>query len=245
MSLQNRETLKSYFKKGQLPSEGNFNDLIDSLINKIDDGMSKTVDEGLMLSPIGESKKLLSLYRGIEDKNPIWRIEVEDNNSNLCYTNKLGDTVLAIDDSGKAGINTALPETELDVKGVVSMSGRTGNAYKGKVPADGQWHIIAESLNGCQMFEIIAGVGKKKTGKYAMAHAIAISTYGASKNRIKVTRGRYGIWNNRINFKWTGTTYNFNLEIRTRVNYGDNISICYNIQKLWHDAFMDECLTEE
>jgi hypothetical protein len=63
MSLQNRETLKSYFKKGQLPSEGNFNDLIDSLINKIDDGMSKTVDEGLMLSPIGESKKLLSLYR--------------------------------------------------------------------------------------------------------------------------------------------------------------------------------------
>lgn len=245
MSLQNRETLKGYFRKGQLPTEGNFHDLIDSLINKVDDGMTKTVDEGLMLSPIGESKKLISFYKTIEDKSPEWRVEIDDLQSNMVFSNRMGDPVAAFNEAGRLGINTVEPETTLDIRGVISQEGRTGTAYKGKVPADGKWHQIVSGVNGCHMLEVIAGVGKKKTGKYAMLHAIAMSTYGKSKNRIHKTRSRYGIWANRIEIKWTGKTYDYNLEIRTRANFGENTAICFNIQNLWHDTFMDNCTLDE
>ncbi len=245
MSLQNRETLKSYFRKGQLPTEGNFHDLIDSLINKVDDGMSKTVDDGLMLSPIGESKKLISFYKTIEDKSPEWRIEVDSASSNLCFTNRLGDTVTTLNEEGQLGVNTESPTSELDVNGIVAQKGRRGTAYEGKLKADGNWYKIVEGLNGCHMFELIAGVGKKKTGKYALLHAIAVSTFGKSKNKVKKVQAHYGVRSNRIEVKWTGTVYNYNLEMRTRGNYGDNIYIRYNIQNLWHDTFMDDCFFEE
>ncbi|SRR6056297_318370 len=245
MSIQNRESLKGYFKKGQLPSEGHFHDLIDSTINKVDDGMSKTMDDGLMLAPIGESRKLVSFFKNIEDKSPVWRIEVEENDADLRFSNKVGDGILNVQDDGKVGVNQENPETNLDVNGSVAMSGRQGNAYKGKVPADGKWHKIVSDLNGCQMFEVIAGVGKKKTGKYALVHATAVSTYGKSKNKIRITQGRYGIRGNKIKLRWTGSTYKFNLEIKTRANYGENVAICYNIQKLWHDQFMDDCVLED
>ena len=58
--------------------------------------MSKTVDDGLMLSPIGESKKLISFYKNIEDKSPEWRIEVEKDNSNLSFTNNMGKVVASM-----------------------------------------------------------------------------------------------------------------------------------------------------
>lgn len=245
MALQNRETLKSYFRRGQLPTEGNFHDLIDSLINKVDDGMSKTVDDGLMLSPIGESKKLISFYKSIEDKSPEWRIEIFEGESNLCFSNRMGDTVGAFNERGRLGINTEEPKYELDVNGVIGQKGRMGTAFNGKIPADGNWHKIASNLNGCFMFEVVAGVGKKKTGKYALLHATAISTYGKSKNRIKKVQAHYSVRSNRLEIKWTGTTYDFNLELRTRSNYGDNIAVCYHVQNLWHDPFMDQCLIEE
>lgn len=245
MSLQNRDTLKSYFRKGQLPSEGNFHDLIDSQINKVDDGMSKTIEDGLMLSPIGESKKLISYYKSIEDKSPMWRTEINDADSNLCFSNRLGDVVTTFNEQGRMGINTLTPASELDINGIVSQKGRIGTAYKGMVPADGRWHKIIEGINGCNMFEVVAGVGKKKTGKYALLHATAISTYGKSKNKIKKVQAHYGVRSNRIQIKWTGKIYNFNLEVKTRANYGENIFIQYHIQNLWHDPFMDECFVED
>lgn len=245
MSLQNRETLKGYFRRGQLPSEGNFHDLIDSLINKVDDGMSKTVDDGLMLSPIGESKKLISFYKSIEDKSPEWRVEVNEADSNLCFSNRMGDTVVSMNEAGKFGVNTEEPTTALEVDGIISQKGRAGTAYKGKIPADGKWHKIVEGVNGCHMLEVVAGVGKKKTGKYALLHAMAISTFGKSKNRIKKIQAHYGVRSNRIEVRWKGTVYDYSLEIRTRANYGEHINICYHIQNLWHDPFMDDCFIED
>ena len=242
MPLQNRDSLKGYFRKGQLPSEGHFHDLIDSTINKVDDGMSKTMEDGLMLAPIGESRKLISFFKSIEDKSPVWRMEVDENDADLHFSNKVGDEVLSITDSGKVGIDNEQPQANLDVNGHVAMSGREGNAFRGKVPADGKWHKIATELNGCQMFEVVAGVGKKKTGKYALLHAIAISAFGKSRNKIKKTQARYGIRGNRMKLRWTGSTYKFNLEIKTRSNYGSDVAINYHIQKLWHDQFMDNCV---
>jgi hypothetical protein len=239
MSLQNRNSLKNFFKKGQLPSEGNFFDLIDSMINKVDDGMSKTLEDGLMLSPIGGSKKLISFYKSIEEKSPAWGIEIDPGNGNVNFNNHVGDSVLTLTNSGKVGINNPSPEFELDVNGAVAMSGRQGNAYKGKILADGKWHPVLTELNGCHAFEIVAGIGKKKTGRYALIHAFALSTFGKSKSKIDIRQAYYGVRSNRIELRWTGTTYNYNLEMRTRNTYDGEFYIQYFISNLWFDQFMD------
>jgi frataxin-like iron-binding protein CyaY len=128
MSLQNRNSLKNFFKKGQLPSESHFLDLIDSMINKVDDGMSKNMDDGLMLSPIGGSQKLISFYKSIEEKSPAWSLEINQGDASLNINNHVGDSILTLTNSGKVGINNNNPAHELDVNGSVSMAGRIGNA---------------------------------------------------------------------------------------------------------------------
>ena len=242
MALQNRETLKNYFKKGKLPTEQNFYDLIDSIINRVDDGMSKTMDEGLMLSPIGNSEKLISFYKSIEEKSPAWSIDINKGDGNIHVKNRLGKSLVTIKQEGKLGINNHKPKHELDVNGVIAQRGRIGTEYQGKIPGDGQWHTIVDELNGCHAFEITAGIGKKKAGKYALIVAQAISTFGKSKSKIRYTQAYYGMRSNKILLRWKGDTYNFSLEMRTKGNYGEGFYLNYHIAQLWHDTFMDESL---
>ena len=240
MSLQNRNTLKNFFRKGQIPSEHNFGDLIDSMLNKVDDGMSKTIDDGLTLSPIGTSKKLISFFKSIEDKNPAWGLEIDGGNANISFNNRLGDSVLTMSQKKQVGINNPTPEHTLDVKGIVAMEGRIGSFKQGKVLADGKWHVVLEKLNGCYAFDIIAGVGKKRTGKYALIHAYALSTFGRSNSKIQVHQAYYGSRCNKIELRWVGGTHEFNLEMRTRCSYDGDFFVNYNITTLWSDTFMDE-----
>jgi hypothetical protein len=245
MPLQNRNTLKSFFRKGHIPTENHFVDVIDSFVNKVDDGMSKTLDDGLMLSPIGASKKLMSFFKSIEEKSAAWSLDIDSGNATLSFNNHVGESVLALTNEGNVGIRNARPKYELDVDGTVGMKGRIGTFQQGKVLGDGQWHPILTGLNGCHILEVVAGIGKKKTGKYGMIHAIAMSTFGKSENSINISKAYYGVRCNQIQLRWTGTTYNYNLEMRSRCDYGGDFYITYAISKLWFDEFMDNCVGAE
>ncbi|WP_109832613.1 hypothetical protein [Reichenbachiella versicolor] len=245
MSLQNRETLRKYFRKGNLPSEQNFNDLIDSYLNKVDDGVSKSIDDGLMLSPIGDSSKLMSFYRSIEEKSAAWSIDIDRGTSDLHFKNHRGKEVVTFRENGDVGINKKDPESALDVAGVVSSQGRKGTAYHGKIPGDGKWHPIVESLRGCYAFEVVAGVGKQKTGKYSLLIANALSTYGKSKSKIKIVQAYYGSRGHKLQLRWKGDIYDQRLEIRSRINYGEGFNIQFHISSLWHDPLMEECFDQD
>ena len=65
MALINRQTLKNYFKKGGFATEKHFIDLIDSSVNSVDDGITKSSEHGLKLSPRKENSKLLSFFKRI------------------------------------------------------------------------------------------------------------------------------------------------------------------------------------
>ena len=77
MNLKNRETLKEFFSKGKMPAQGNFEALIDSMVNRIDDGFSKDMENGLMLSPEGSSKSLIGFFRSIEQKSAAWTMAID------------------------------------------------------------------------------------------------------------------------------------------------------------------------
>lgn len=48
---RNRNTLKSYFRSGNNPNESQFEDLIDSVPNLVDDGMERTERMDLCFLP--------------------------------------------------------------------------------------------------------------------------------------------------------------------------------------------------
>jgi hypothetical protein len=168
-------------------------------------------------------------------------MEVDNGNASLEFNNQIGQTVLSLRSNGKVGINQKQAEYTLDVNGEIGMHGRVGTLKQGTIPADGKWHPIITDLTGCHALEVVAGVGKKKTGKYSLIHAFALSTFGKSRNRIKVNQAYYGVRCNKLQLRWTGDTYSYQLEMRTRCSFDADGAIVaqYQIGSLWFDAGMD------
>ena len=210
--LLGRENLKSLFANGSKPDESNFESLINSFVNRLDDGISKTKEDGLLLVPDQEtSDKLLSFYKLIDDEYPEWSmaLDINDKGKGLNFV-KIDEndssSKFYLHKTGNVGISTMDPKTKLEVNGILGTKSRVGTYKIGKVPADGQWHDILEGLNGSHGFEIVAHVGKPKSGKHALLHANALSTFGKSKNRINTTQAHYGWFWNKMSIKWTGST---------------------------------------
>lgn len=262
MAKRNRETLKNFFRKGALPSEEQFADLIDSTVNMVDEGFSKSAQNGLEITSQGNHATLVTFFRGSDPEQPNWSLGYGNNNESLLFTPRTGPddatpplTLSSVDYQGafegRVGINTASPLYDLDVRGVVRAAGRIGVNPLGAptVPADGKWHDVTEPLNGCHAFEIMAGVGKKKTGKYALIHAIAINTFNPQgmlfnffnrKKRIRCTQAYYYSRADKLKLRWCkgASGRQYTLQLRTNSDYGKGILIQYNLTRLWFDPDM-------
>lgn len=260
MAKKNRSTLKRYFREGALPTADQFGDLIDSALNTIDEGFDKSPENGFEIALVGEHEKLISFFKNSAAKEAVWTISYDKGQDRL-HISKPGDTservpVLLLDPAGKVGINNKTPQWTLDVGGVVSAHGRIGanTAEQKSVPADGRWHTITELLSGCQALEVMAGVGHKGTGKYALMQAVAMNTFNpygwffnlfGMKNRIRYHQAYYLSRSNKLKLRWYGKGRNYQLQLRSNCDYGTGIRIRYYITKLWFDAEMRDSWTTE
>lgn len=232
MAERKRAVLKNIFQKGKIPTEQDFHSLIDSCLNKLDDGVAKTKGEGLKLQADGKQEELLSFYHNIKDLNPTWIIShlTDDGAQGLNISEPNGGSRFFIEQGGNVGIGITRPQQRLEVDGVVAMEGRIGNFAHGQVPADGKWHDLVVELNGFQAFEIIATASIK--GSHAILHAIALSAYGKSRPAINKTCGYFGSLRSKLDLRWTGDYFNYKLQARTKKDYGDGVSISYNLSRL-------------
>ena len=253
MARKNRKTLEAKFKKGKMPSENAFADLIDSTLNLIDDGFEKTVEDGLKVSQLGDGK-LVSFYQNMAALNAMWFVGLDRATSNLKIGNQFNPNILTLrsldtasSDADSAsnmgvGINKDNPQYALDVAGIIASFGRVGRAGDMAVPADGQWHDITQKLTGCQAFEIMAGVGGKDgEGKYALMHAFALSAYNDVSD-ITYHQAHYGAKCNRLKLRWMAESnkenFEYKLQLKVDTSYGENIWVKYQITKLWFDTAM-------
>lgn len=94
MTKQDRPTLKSFFRNGALPGAEHYRDLIDSTVNQVEDGFSKTVPDGLRIHSAGSSLRLLSFYEGAGTPDPSWVIEHGNLQGALHLRPKLGKQAL-------------------------------------------------------------------------------------------------------------------------------------------------------
>ena len=163
MAQKTRANLKNYFLKGNIPSEKDFHDFIDSCVNKIDDGIIKVKGEGIKILADGPNKELFNFFDNIDDLNPTWVFnqKTEDGNEGLNISEPNGGSRFFIEKGGNIGIGSTKPSTKLEVAGLVGMEGRIGNFSFGEIPANGEWHDVISDLNEYQAFEIVASVGKK------------------------------------------------------------------------------------
>lgn len=270
MTKRNRKTLADHFVDGKMPTQESFGDLIDSMVNIIDDGFDKSAKDGMKVAQLDNNSKLISFYDEITVKEPLWSIAFSmsgyggdsrgKKNLNFFYGgNQLAGLTLASasepetsqENTGnekiRVGINKNNPERELDVRGVIASDGRIGREGKQEhqVRADGNWHPIIQGLDGCHAFEIMAGVGKKHSGRYALLHAFALSTFNSKKGNITCHQAHYSSRCDQIDLRWIGEMHNYSLEMRTRCDYEqsatEEIYIRYYITQLWFDSFMENC----
>jgi hypothetical protein len=283
-NITDRKQLKSFFKKGNLPSESAFEKLIDSTFNIAEDKLDINED-GIMIYPSDNGKeKLLSFFEDKDDSEATWTLFVSKKKDGGIYIQKTAEqeqkssqdetaepAVFIQKNEGNVGLGTSSPGQKLDVKGFVASEGRVGNYHQGELNADGTWHNVFtdKPLTGSNAFEIMAyAEGDQGDGKYALMHAIAISTYGNSKPKITKTSACYGKkWNN-IDIRWVSKPsqiteqpeedekkffdlakwwktfrepkdpFKYNLQLKTKSNYGDGKKIRYKVTVLWNDSFL-------
>lgn len=283
-NITDRSQLKSFFKKGNLPTESAFEKLIDSTFNIAEDKLDINED-GIMIYPSDNGKeKLLSFFEDKDDSEAAWTLFISKKKDGGIYIQKAGEkgqknlqeeadepAVFIQKNEGNVGLGTSSPAHKLDVKGFVASEGRAGNYREGELDADGTWQNVfaGNPLTGSNAFEIMAyAEGEQGDGKYALMHAIAISTYGNSRPKITKTSACFGKTWNKLDIRWVSKPsqiteqadeekkkvfdlakwwktfrepkdpFRYNLQLRTKSNYGKGKKIRYKISVLWNDSFL-------
>nr|VFK08724.1 MAG: hypothetical protein BECKLPF1236B_GA0070989_100411 [Candidatus Kentron sp. LPFa] len=131
ITTRDRSALKSYFVSNSIPTEENFQDLIDGMLNLKDDGLVKNPGDPLGIEAAGNvasQKKFLNLYNSFSDPNPDWilslnpRTDPGDGNSEKKSGFSINDGTsnasrLFIEKAtGKVGIGTVTPRKQLHVR---------------------------------------------------------------------------------------------------------------------------------
>lgn len=250
MSKRDRPTLRKFFRDGALPTSEHYGDLIDSMVNRIDDGFDKTEREGLRIASLGTSPALISFYNGVGAAEAVWGFR-HGRAPGTLQLQQAAEAApgLSLSPAGRMGVGTADPDWRLDVDGVARMRGRIGVAgSEATVPADGRWHDITEPLTGCHGYEVMAGAGGEPgRGRYALVHAIALNAYNPrnpvlnwlfARRSIRSQGAVFGSYSDRLRLRWAGTTRSYRLQIRSNASFGPGIGIRYYLTRLWFDSAM-------
>ena len=120
---KNRLTLKEYFKKGVIPTESNFADLIDSMLNQDEDNINKLPNDPLRVTATGADEALLNFYRVEKNQEKLsWQIKQKPGGkSGLSIGDDTANRLFIENGTGNVGIGTTGPVQALDVRGRINV----------------------------------------------------------------------------------------------------------------------------
>ena len=114
---KNRSTLKDYFKKGAIPTEANYADLIDSMLNQEEDNLNKLPNDPLRVTATGTEEALFNFYQAEQSQEkPTWQVKQKPGGkSGLSIGDETGSRLFIESGSDKIGIGTTTPVAKLDI----------------------------------------------------------------------------------------------------------------------------------
>lgn len=162
INKRDRSVLKSYFVEHALPTEDNFAELIDGMVNQKDDGIVKQPGSPLSLEASGDEtsyKKALHLYDSFTDTHPSWTLSLQPRTNpkdpasskrGLSIGTSSGVSRLFIDHaSGHVGVGTVEPESRLHVAGDSRVDGALhvgGRVGVGTAAPEAELHVAGAIL---------------------------------------------------------------------------------------------------
>jgi hypothetical protein len=210
-----RSTLKSYFRKGAIPTEEHFAELIDSAANLSEDGLVKiAADGGLRLFSPGRDGVFASVCADNPERSgaaPLWRFV-------LC-------------EDGALEIRNGKDEPVLRLGQDYAENAPEGTGVL-KIKADGRWHdlpveaAIQRHIEGCRVYHLSACYRNLKTGACVVCQVTA-SHSGARKCKVRGGSGR-------IRVRWQRHEGKLYLRMKCRGAQSGPEAVHCRIETLWN-----------
>lgn len=240
-SYKDRKTLKSYFRKGTVPTEDQFAELIDSVHNIQDDGQAIVSEkDGLTFYPAGDGRVFASVCPdnpASPESTPLWRFMLgEDGALEIC--DEAGESVIILGRNKCVTVPGSLKAGRYlsDEPG----GGETlGAGDFLKIRADGYWHDLPveaaagiESA-GCRVYRLSACYLNRLNKSYSFCEATSSHSEGRKCKICSLRRHWWG-WSGRIKIRWQRRDGKLYLQMKCRGVQQDPAPLCYRIETLWN-----------
>lgn len=140
-NIKNRSDLKSYFLKNAIPTESNFAEFIESVLNQREDGLVKAPGTPLSIEASGDAssqKKAINFYWDFVEDKPHWVLSLNPRSNpvkpetarpGFSISDTVGHSRLFIDrGTGYVGIGTIDPKEQLEVNGNIKANNLTAES---------------------------------------------------------------------------------------------------------------------
>jgi hypothetical protein len=120
--MATKAEIKDWFKTNKIPTEKNFADLIDSGINKDDDGIKRESGGGIHITGNGDTQEVLSFSRSDTPEQSPWKINLNPVGGSPGFNitdDKTASRLLINEQTGNIGVGTDKPHTRLTVAGAI------------------------------------------------------------------------------------------------------------------------------
>lgn len=198
-NLKNRSILKEYFKKGNVPTEAQFADLIDAVSNIAEDGQVLRTSTGWAFFPEQGDSLKIDLYTdslATGSELPVWSVAVTSDKK-LLIKNEKNDTVVEITQDKVVTVHGSLK-----IEG--SEEPPLPEDYV-SILADKKWHNLPLEISregfGCRVYRIYASFRERGTGLCRLTRLTAL-WINFMEQRIESPQKRWWGWSGDVCFRW-------------------------------------------
>ena len=212
MDRKDRHTLKSYFQKGDVPTEEQFAELIDSVPNIVDDGEAVRTEDGWALYPRKGGKMGVSLHEAAGEP-AAWKLTLTSDKG-LAIKNEAGEALLELKQDKNIVLHASVQqegggdEPEPDPQDYLV------------IEADKKWATLKEITDikeSSRVYTVMALYRDREFGICKLTRAIAICLNNVEQ-WVESPRKHWWGWSGYIRLRWQADRDKTYLQIRITSN---------------------------